>query len=76
VAVQFSRLACDAYRLVSEPFEVGGKFHCRNDPPKIRRDRLKPKQEIDSILVDLFLELINLFVVHNRRRAKIVVALQ
>ena len=56
--------------------EIGGKLHRRNDPAQIGRDRLKTEQEIDSILVDLLFELIDLFVVGDRVRAKIVVALQ
>ena len=74
--VQFPRLARNAYRLVAHPLEIGREFHRRNDPAKIRRDRLKAQEQFDPVLVDLLLELIDLFVVRDRGGAKIVVALQ
>ena len=62
-------------RLVRHAFEIGRELHRRNDPPQIGRDRLKTQQQIDPILVDLLFELIDFFVVGDRDRAKIVVAL-
>ena len=59
----------------ADALEIRAQFHRRNDPAQIGRDRLKTQQQIDSILVDLFFELIDLFVVGDGNRAKFIVAL-
>ena len=74
--IQFSRLARDVHGLVAHALEIGGKFHRRNDTAQIGRDRLKTKQDIDAVLVDLFLELIDLFVIGDGVCAKIIVAIE
>src|SRR6185437_7889099 len=63
-------------RLVGHSFQIRGELHCGNNPAQIGRHRLKTQQQIDSVLVDLLLELIDLFVIRDGDRAKIVVALE
>ena len=63
--IQLARASRDVCCLIAESLEVGRKFHGGNDTPQIRRHRLKPQQNRDAILVDLLLELIDLFVISN-----------
>ena len=53
-----------------------GQFHCGNDAAQIRRDGLKAQQNIDSVLIDLFLQMVDLFVIGDCICAKIVVAIE
>ena len=74
--VQFARLARDAYRLVPHAFEVGARASSPRPRAGDPRRPAETQQHIDPILVDLFLELIDLLVVRDRGRAKIVIALE
>ena len=74
--VQLSRAPRDVSRLIGDALDIGRKFHRRHYATQIRRDRLKSQQDVHAVLVDLFFQLIDLFVVGDRVRAKIVIALQ
>ena len=63
--IQLARFAGDVRGLVGDALEIRAQFHRRNHPAKIGRDRLKTQQQFDSILVDLFFQLIDFFVVGN-----------
>ena len=74
--IQFARAPGDVGRLVRHALEIRRELHRRNHSPQIGRDRLKPEQQIDPVLVDLLFELIDFFVVGDRNRAKLVIALE
>ena len=74
--IQLSRFARNVHGLICYAFEIRRKFHRRDDPPQIGSDRLKAKQDIDPILVDLFFQLIDFFVIRDRVCAKVVVAIE
>jgi hypothetical protein len=74
--VQFARAFRYVRSLIAYAFDVWRKLDRRNNAPQVRRDRLKPQQDFESILVDLFLQLIDLFVIRDRICAEIVIALQ
>jgi hypothetical protein len=74
--VQLSRSSRDVCCLVGDSLKVGGKFHRGNHPAQIGRYRLEPQQNIHAILIDLFLELIDLFIIGDRVCAKLIIALE
>src|SRR5438270_11786192 len=74
--VQFSSAPGDVRSLVCHALEVRRKFHRGNDAAQIGRDRLKAQQQIDSVLVHLFFELIDFFIVGDGDSAQFVVALE
>src|SRR4029453_17776263 len=51
------------------------EFNGRNSPPQIRRHRLKAEQNFEPVLIDLLLQLIDLFVIRDGVCAEIVITL-
>jgi hypothetical protein len=74
--IQLARAFRDVRGLVAHAFDVRRKFNRRNHPPQIRRYWLEAEQNFESVFVDLFFQLIDLFVIRDCVRAEIVIALQ
>ena len=74
--VQLSRAPRDVSRLIGDALDIGRKFHRRHYATQIRRDRLKSQQDVHAVLVDLFFQLIDLFVISDGVCAKIIVSLE
>ncbi len=63
-------------RLIGNPLEITPQLHGRNDLSQIRSDRLKPKQNFDSIIVDFFFEGVDLLLIHDRHGTEVDVAIE
>ena len=74
--IQLSRPTRDIGPLVGHALQVRRELHCRNDAAEIGRDRLKPKQQIDAVLVDLLFELVDFLIVGNGDCTHVVIALE
>lgn len=54
--------ACNSDGLVSNTLQIRADLHCRNDLPHIGCNRVKPKQQVDSLLIRLLFENVDLFI--------------
>ena len=74
--IQLTRAFRDVRGLIADALDVWRKLNGRNHSPQIRSHWLEAEQNFESVLVDLFLQLIDLLVICDCVCAEIVIALQ
>ena len=68
--IQLPRASRNRSRLVRHTLQIRRKLHCGYDPPQIGGDWLKSQQNCDAILIDLYLQLVDLFIIGNQLRIR------
>src|SRR5215831_21400740 len=62
--------------LVGHSFEIGRKLHRGNDATQVVRYRLKTEEQVNPVLINLFLELVDFLNISNGDRAEFVIPLK
>ena len=75
MVIQLARFTGNIGRLVGHALEIRAQFHRRNNAAQIGRDRLESQQQIDSILIDLFFQLIDFLIVRDGKGGKFIITL-